>query len=139
MKSQLNSLLLIATCAIATACSSNPVIKTNQCIGYYISGDDVAWKPIKFYQELSEGKLYIQLPPYANFQPDLYVKDVDFDRPAGIPYTYNPSTHTFRIDDNYNEYILSRTDLDTTSIDEVHIKCDRAVPISSFKDIESHN
>lgn len=137
MRNLLTSILLIASGIVAIGCSSNPVIKTNQCIGYSVTGDDVTWKPIKFYQSQSEGKLYIQLPVYANFQPELFVKDIDFDRPAGTPYTYNPSTHTFRVDDNYDEYILSRTDLDTTSTDEVHIKCNREIPITPFKDIES--
>ncbi|RTL11765.1 MAG: hypothetical protein EKK54_06110 [Neisseriaceae bacterium] len=116
---------------VLTSCSSVPVVKYQQCKTYSISGDNVEWKPVKFYQSASEKKLYIQLPEYANFEPSLFVNDPDFDRPAGVPYTYNKTTHTFRIDDNYDEYILSRTDPDTTSDEIVYIKCNRWLPLEN--------
>ncbi len=132
-----NYLTLLLCGLLLASCSSIQTVKHLQCMSYSVSGDNVEWKPTKFYQAPTEGKLYIQLPSFTNFQPDLYVKDVEFDRPAGIQYTYNPSTHTYRVDDNYDEYILSRIDLDTTYTDEVYIKCNREVPIAISNESES--
>ena len=137
MKLLVNLLLILGVSSLSISCASNKhtIIKSNKCLGYYITGDDVEWKPIKFFESTRDNKLYIQMPESIKFIPQLQVYDTEFDRPEGIEYTYNPKTKMFRVDGNYDEYVLSRVDKDTTSTDEVDIKCSREVEISTFNDV----
>jgi hypothetical protein len=110
---------------ILIGCASNkpPLIKSNTCLSFIVSGDNVEWRPIKFSR--SENSLYIQIPSYIKFIPDLNVIDTDFDQTESVKYTFNSKTNTYRVDDNYAKYVLSRTSDDNSDDKTVYITCKR--------------
>ena len=113
---------------ILTGCSSVKYQTSDRCINYTVTGDKVEWLPIKYYQDQTD--LYMELPISTKFTPQLFVVDTEFNEPSTIPYSYNPETHTLRIQDNYDEYLLTRKDVLGISRDKVYIKCNRSVPIT---------
>ena len=116
---------------LIAGCSSTQYRKSDRCLSYSIAGDNVPWKPKRFYQD--ESSLYIEIPSYVKFTPKLNVIDTEYGQRLNIPYTYNPNTHMFRVEDNYNEYILTTRDVEEFYEDSVTIKCNRQEPIPAAK------
>ncbi len=128
----MNKIILCGLLSVVLfGCSSVQYRTSERCLTYSIDGDSVSWKPVKFYQD--QDSLYIQLPESTNFVPKLSVLDQEFDQRTSIPYTYNPTTKTFRVKDNYNEYLLTRRDVEEFYEDKVAIKCNRSVPLSKVE------
>ena len=99
---------------------------SNRCVTYTTSGDtSVSWAPIEYYQ--AESMLYIEIPKTANYIPSLEIIDTEFDQRYKVDYTFDKDTYKFKIQDNYNEYMLYRDSYDEIEHDRVYIKCNHNI------------
>ena len=126
----------VGVIVVLSSCTTVPVLETDRCMSYITSGDNVEWTPVKYYQSYNDNSLYIQFAPYVVNIPELQVQDGDFDTPDGVAYTYNSKTHTIKVRDNYNKYILSRVSPNNTDLKQVFIQCNRTIPIVPINDVD---
>jgi hypothetical protein len=102
---------------------------SNRCLTYTTRGaTSEEWAPTKYYQ--TESKLIIQLSAYVKYTPTLEVVDTEFGQPYKIDYTYDLQTQRITVEDNYDEYILSRKEYDELSVNRVYIRCNREALLS---------
>jgi poly(3-hydroxyalkanoate) synthetase len=122
----MKKLFIILTCGLLFGCATEQI--SNRCQRYVTSGENVDWKPIKFYQsESSQNILYIEIPKTANYIPKLEVIDTEFDQPYKIDYTFDNTTHRFKVEDNHDQYLLYRETYDGIQKDSVYVACDREI------------
>lgn len=120
----MKKLLIIFISILLTACATTQL--SDRCKSYTISGDDVAWKPTKFYQsKSSQNILYIEIPDTVRYYPKLEVIDTEFDQPYKTDYSFDPLTHRFKVTDNYDKYLLYRDSSDGLEKEKVYITCNR--------------
>lgn len=121
--------IIFGALVLSTVISACSTMKTSsRCLTYTISGDSgYEWTPTKFYQ--SESMLFMQLPAYTKYIPTVRVMDNEFGQPYKIDYTFNAKTQQIEVQDNYDEYILTREEYDQLSADKVYIRCNREAPI----------
>lgn len=112
--------LTVVTAVLLMGCATTKV--SNRCLTYTIHGDDVSWKPIKFYQNTTN-QLFIEIPRTTNYIPNLEVVDTEFDQPYKINYSFDKTTYRFRVEDNHDEYLLYRASPDGVERDNVYISC----------------
>lgn len=129
-----NILLGTSLGLILGGCSTVQYQTSTRCINYSVTGDDVSWTPIKYYQDKTD--LYMELPESTKFVPKLQVLDTEWDEASTVPYSYNQETHTLRIQDNYDIYVLSRSDALDIHRDKLYVKCNRKVPITNQETTE---
>jgi hypothetical protein len=107
-------------------CATNGV--ANRCLTYTVSGDHVDWSPTKFYQSKeSENLLYIEIPKTIKYLPTIEVVDTEFDQPYKIDYSFDKTTHRFKVADNHDEYLMYREDPDGLEKNKIYITCNRRV------------
>ncbi len=111
----------VSGCATTTATSG-------KCLAYVMSGDITQeWTPTVFYRRNSDNQLFLQIPVTAKYIPTLQIMDQEFGMLYPIKHEYNPKTHQIQVEDNQNEYVLSRTSIDDLVTDSIDIMCARTV------------
>ena len=116
------------TSILISGCST---MKTSdRCLTYTTSGaTGEEWAPTKYYQ--SESMLFMQLPAYVQYTPTIEVMDKEFDQPYKIAFKFNPGTHQLEVEDNHDEYILTRKSYDELEdIDRIYIRCNRKATLN---------
>lgn len=128
MKNSLLAILMLSS--LITGCASTYTKTSDHCLTYSISGDtNQDWAPMEFYQDLGNNKLYIQLPKYITFVPIVKVVDTEYDQPYKIDYKYDTFKHQIEVQDNYDEYILTRNSYDELFPDNIYLKCNRSMKV----------
>ena len=120
--------IALGTTIVALVSGCAAMKTSDRCLTYTTSGaTGEEWAPTKYYQ--TESKLIIQLPAYVRYTPTVEVVDKEFDQSYKIDYTYDPETHRIQVEDNYDEYVLTRKEYDELSADKVYIRCNREAPV----------
>lgn len=121
---KVKTLIMIFVIVVMVGCATHKV--ANRCLSYTIGGDSVDWSPTKFYQSReSDNLLYIEIPETIKFLPIIEVVDTEFDQPYKIGYSFDNSTHRFKVADNYNQYLMYREGPDCLEKNKIYITCNR--------------
>ncbi len=121
---KLVKIMIEALIAIALVSGCSTTKTSDRCLSYTTSGaTGEEWSPTKYYQ--SESMLYMQLPVYVKYTPTIEVIDNEFNQPYKIGFKFNQATHQLEVEDNHNEYVLTRKSYDELTLDKVYIRCNR--------------